>query len=760
MSTSLEVLPQVLKRNGQIEDFNKDKIQKGILKSAADADHDINGKFENLIESIINEATVSADSGIIGTDILTNIIKRKLMDYQFHAVAEMFILYSDKQAKSRLQPDVEEMADYVTLTRYSRHAAELGRREVYDEIVDRVETMHLERYPQIQKELKWAFNKVRAKEVLPSMRSMQFGGPAMALNHAKGYNCSFSICNRPRFFAEAFWLLLSGTGTGFSVQFQHIDQLPEVKFIDRKDIDHYIIPDTIEGWADAANKLVESYMTTGKYVEFSYHQIRAQGSALKTSGGKAPGHLPLKIALENVRTVLDEAQGRALNPIECYDMMCMLADSVYAGGIREAAMICLFSLDDGEMMNAKTGSWYAHHPWRARANNSVVLHRHDIKKRQYDRIFKATKQWGEPGFYFTNDEDTGANPCVEIALNPKLGVTPELKMELTKWASKTGRKIPKIRVGQVYWGWQMCNLTEVNASTVESEEELYDRAKAAAIIGTAQAGYTDFPYLGWISEAICNREALLGVSITGIMDSPAIALDPEVQRTAAQIAVETNIEIANLIGIKTAARVTCVKPSGTASIVLGAVGSGIHTHHAKKYFRRIRANPDCPIYKHFKSINPHMCQSVDDRKDLITFPIKAPDAALTRKDLTALEFLKNVLMTQQNWVIPGTTRPSSSPGINHNVSNTITVKEDEWDGVKDFLWKNKKFFSGISMLADTGDKAYVNAPREEVKTEADETHWQSLIQNCKSIDWTMFSEDDDNTTLRSEKACAGGACMI
>jgi len=1130
MPTSVATTPKVSKRDGSLVDFDKSKIEYGIKRSAAETGHDINGKFENLIESIINEAAITADNGVIATDVITGIVKRKLMDYQYHEVAEAFILFSDRQAKLRIEPNTEMMADYVTMTRYSRFKPELNRREIFPEIVDRVEQMHIDRYPSITKELEWAFNKVRAKQVLPSMRSMQFGGPAMEANNAKGYNCSFSIINRARAFSEAFWLLLSGTGVGFSVQFQHIDQLEPVKFIDKKNVIHHIVPDTIEGWADAAHELIRSYLRTGVYVEFAYNKIRPQGALLKTSGGRAPGHLPLKSSLNNVRKVLENAQGRQLKPIECYDIMCMLANAVYAGGIREAAMICLFSLDDGEMMNSKTGNWYSTHPWRARANNSVVLHRKDIKKRQFCRIFKATEQWGEPGFYFTDDEDTGANPCVtgdtwvstddglkqvcdlldvpfkavvdgkkfksngffptgskqvlrvemksgrhiditanhkvmtnngwqsvgnlmvgdniklhdhsshsasnqysdekewgkglvlgwfigdgnivkrargnsaqikfwgddkyqdrvfandilqksglnsenhpnysrekfskaiianpyvqseskklynlavsyhlfrdlnlkgggkhisdqllkssksllrgfltgyfdadgtvtiaskgrysirlcsnqldnlkkvqlilsyfgiksniakerhaerripmpnghggykkvicaathdliisgksikrfasqvgfsnaqkakkleeikdnnfwsdniydtiksidhigihpvydctvpgpsafdanglyvhncvEIGMNPKLTITPELKMSLSKWAASTNRKLPNLKVNATHWGWQMCNLTEVNVSDVDNEQELYERVKAAAIIGTAQAGYTDFKYLGWVSEAVCNKEALLGVSMTGVMDNPDIALNPEIQRNAAQVAVETNIDIANRIGINTAARVTCIKPSGSASIVLGAVGSGIHTHHAEKYFRRVRANPDCPVYKHFKNKNPHMCISVDARKDLITFPIKAPENAITRHDLTAIEFLEKVLMTQRNWVIPGTAKPNSSPGVTHNVSNTITVKQDEWDDVKEFLWRHRKFFSGVSMLPDTGDKEYVNAPREEVKTESDKTIWQNLINNSQSIDWTKFREEDDNTTLRSEKACAGGACLI
>jgi ribonucleoside-diphosphate reductase alpha chain len=759
-SASAVSLPSVTKRNGTVEKFNIDKIKTGILKSAGDASIDLNSKFQALVEAIVHEAQNTSANGAMPTSDLTNIVKRKLMDFQFHEVAEAFILFADQQARARLEPDTELMSNFVVLTRYARYREELQRREIYNEIVDRVEAMHIKRYPDIEEELKWAFGLVRQKKVLPSMRSMQFGGLAQEINHAKGYNCSFSVCNRVRFFPEALWLLLSGTGVGFSVQFQHVDQLPELKQTDKTTVKHVQIQDTIEGWSDAVHELLKSYFKGGYYVEFAYNKIRPQGSPLVTSGGKAPGHLPIKIALERVRGVLDRAQLRQLKPIECYDIMCMLADAVYAGGVREAAMVTLFSLDDGEMMNAKVGNWHETAPWRARSNNSVMLLRSDIKKRQFDRIFRATKQWGEPGFYFTNDEDAGTNPCVEVSLNPKLEITPELKMYLERWAKRTDRKIPKLKVGNIYWGWQMCNLTEAVAATVENEEDLYERIKAAAIIGTAQAGYTEFKYLGWVSEAISKREALLGISMTGIMDKPAIALDPEIQRTAAQLAVEVNIDIASKININSAARVTCVKPSGTASIVAGAVGSGIHTHHARKYFRRIRVKPEDPVYQEFKKHNPHMCTAIDERKELITFPIRAPEGAITRHDLTAIEFLERVMNTQRNWVLPGTAKPNHSPGLNHNVSNTVAVKDHEWDDVKEFIWANKKYFSGVSMLPDSGDKAYANAPREEVTTPSDEARWQNLILNYKHIDWTNFREGEDNTDLAGEQACAGGRCEV
>lgn len=1081
---------RVRKRDGkttQIWDIGK--IENAVQKAMEEVKVTSNGDFSPLVKAIIDECH---DTGcpIIDVEAIQEIVKRKLMDYGYHTVAEAYILYSHKRAelrKKRATPDVGIIKEFIHLTRYSKWLQPLKRREItWEETTARSREMHIDRYPQIKELIDWSYDLVNKRSVLPSMRSMQFGGEAQKQHHAKGYNCAFSVCNRIKFFSEAFYLLLAGTGTGFSVQYRHVEQLPSLNFIDRAKVKHFIVEDTIEGWADALHELLLSYIE-GYYIEFSYHQVRPVGSRLKTSGGRAPGHLVLHDALEHIRSVLDEAQGRQLYPIECYDIVCMSADAVYSGGIREAATICLFSIDDGMMMHAKTGkTWHIQHPWRARSNNSVVLVRSEIKKDQFKRIFNATKQWGEPGFFFCDDPDTGANPCVEIGLNPKLKITPTSKREIEKWAKKTNRIIPVLKVNEIHWGWQMCvsgdtklitkdgitsitdavgksieiwngsqwnkvepfvtghgrklyrvnfndgsyldatdnhkfliadrfnnsykeietkdlmsyskysihvprsninymgcggifeskayeygflladgsntvknytgkqyqqavlygskiklpldgirqfeldnsqyirldldsqiseqlknhkiglpviiftwdydsiisfisgwadgdgskhnygcriygsedkirdlqlllskvgivssvnlmseegdkttlpngrigirnydiwyvfindarklrtnridvsrgrglfgrskwqiiesvnelpglhttycvnesqlhqcvfnnvltkqcNLTEVNCATLTTAEEFYDRVKAATIIGTCQAGYTDFPYLGWVSEAICSREALLGVSLTGMMDSPEIALNPEIQRTAAQLAVETNIDVAEKININPAARVTCIKPSGTASIVVGVVGSGIHAHHGRRYFRRIRANPTDPVYQLFKKKNPHMCVTVSRTKELIIFPVQAPDAALTRHDFTALQFLEKVKSTMENWVIPGTAKPNSSPGVNHNVSNTITVRPDEWELVSEFLWKNKEFFTGVSMLGYTGDKDFQNAPREEVTTEKDEAIWQDLIQNYQPIDWYELKEEEDNTDFAGEIACAGGACTL
>lgn len=658
-----------------------------------------------------------------------------------------------------LVPDSSAIADYIHLSKYARYVPELKRRELYSETIDRVETMHVSRYSKIQDDIRWAFDFVRQKKVLPSMRALQFAGTAIERNNARLYNCAFSLCDRTRFFQEVMFLLLCGTGVGFSVQFEHVEQLPALGRIDRDIVKHYAVDDTIEGWANALGKLITSY-TKGFYIEFAYNKIRAKGAPLKTSGGKAPGHLPLKKALDSIRKILDGAQGRKLRPIECYRIVCLAAEAVLSGGIRRSATLCLFSPDDGEMLNAKTGDWMSKYPEFQNSNNSVVLDRKEAKWRQFKRIIERTREWGEPGFFFTNDVDTGVNPCVEIGLNPILVIDEDTRHIVETLFESKGETPPKMKDGERYTGWGFCNLCEINAAKFEVEKDFYDAARAAAIIGTLQAGYTDFPYLGWVSEVVARREALLGIGMTGMMDASAISLNPEYQRKAVEVVLETNQEFAKKLGIRTAARTTCVKPSGTTSLELGCVGSGIHGHPAHRYLRRVVANELEPVFQFFKSINPHQCERKPNGDWVVTFPVQAPDSAVLVSSMTAIQFLQRVLGTQKNWVLPGTARPRSSPGINHNVSNTVMVLPDEWDVVAEFLWANREFFTGVSMLGNDGDKKYEYAPREAIINQADEAKWKYLIENYKPVDYGLMVEGDDATNLKGEVACAGGSCEL
>lgn len=708
-------------------------------------------------------------------------------------VARAYMLYRVRHAERRLVHYADNgMSDYIVMAKYARYRPELGRREIFSEGVERVRDMHLQFFadkldravPQelpaevaelagknaellvralggarLDQIIVDAFAQVAAKKVLPSMRSMQFGGEAILKNHSRMFNCSFSNVDRVEFFREYLFLLLSGCGVGFSVQRHHIALLPTLPArAPEADLPvwHYHVEDTIEGWSDALHALFVSFYE-GKKIEFDYSAIRPRGAPLKTSGGRAPGHLPLKKALNKVEEILASASGRALRPIEVYDINMFVAKAVLAGGIRRSATICLFSPDDEEMMNAKTGNWFETHPQRSASNNSAVLSRSDRNEEHFKKLFRAQKEFGEPGFFFNDHPDAGCNPCAEINLLPVVDweLSEEELGQLYRWGYK-GELPGMTRLS----GFQHCNLTTINGQAATSDVAFYRACIAATAIGTLQAAYTDMPYLGAVTRLINERDALLGVSICGFMDNPSVLFDPEVLTQGAHLCRATNKLVAALLGIRPAAKLSTCKPEGTASLILGA-GSGIHPHHARRYFRRVQANRKEPVYSFFKVANPQMTEASvynPDTDDVITFPVEAPKRAILRKDLTAVQFLQLVKLVQTSWVIPGGDPKSRSPELHHNVSNTCTVRPSEWEEVQEFIWSNRQYFTGISLLQDAGDKAYPQAPREEVSTEADVAKWNAL--RPYRVDYTKMREDSDVTELKATVACAGGACEI
>jgi ribonucleoside-triphosphate reductase (thioredoxin) len=678
------------------------------------------------------------------------------------------------------------LQDYIAVSRYARYSPVKRRRETWSEAVDRVRDMHLERYADaslteaasaalaagevstatiaklgqlgsLHEAIRRAFRFVDAKQVLPSMRSLQFGGEAILSKHTRIYNCAYMHIDRLEAFRETFYLLLCGCGVGFSVQQQHIARLPTLAPLPgaNEPIETWLVQDTVEGWADALHELMRAAVE-GRRVTFDYSNIRPAGAPLRTSGGKAPGPEPLMHALKHVEAVLHGAAGRALRPIEAYDCLMWAAKAVLSGGIRRSATICLFSVDDEEMANAKTGNWFETHPQRSASNNSAVIVRRTATREQFDRLFAAQKQFGEPGFYFVEDADYGANPCVEIGLNPRLTVTPEVAARLRRLGYRD-----VLREGEVLSGVQFCNLTTLSAAAAETPAHFYELCAQAALIGTLQAGYTDFNYLSPVSRLITEREALLGVSICGILDRPETLLDPEVLRTGAEVVKAVNAVVARAIGIQPAARTTCVKPEGTASLLLGT-SSGLHPHHAVRYFRRVQANTYDPVFKHFKAANPHMIEeSVYDphrRTEVITFPVEGPAFGIYREELSAIQHLEYIRRVQINWVQAGRRHERHSPGLHHNVSCTVTVKSDEWPSVAEAIWKHRDSFTGIALLQDSGDKAYAQAPREAVSTPADIEKWNGLAYS--DVDYTALCEDEDITELKQVIACAGGACEL
>lgn len=669
------------------------------------------------------------------------------------------------------------LAEFVRISRYAKYLPEKNRRETWKEQVDRVMDMHKMYFSHIKSDaFKTIFDAIKIalydQRILGSQRALQFGGPSILNKHARMYNCTATYVDRPRVFQEVMWLLLCGCGVGVSVQKHHIDKLPEIKEINKDDRKTFIINDSIEGWADAIGTLMYSYFNigeyAGKYVLFDYARIRPKGAAIANIDGKAPGPEPLRKAIEHIREVIEnrikavkEAHNisnldgektddskkfkkhtrseeskeiRAtkkrkgdksiiiklspehmeelkhkhrednthahfseikhteksikLRPIDAFDIITHASDAVIAGGVRRSALITLFSLDDEEMLSAKTGSWFINNPQRGRSNNSVVLMRNEVTKEQFKSIIKHTQEFGEPGFIWVDDLETLYNPCGEIRLNGH---------------DKFGNS-----------GCEFCNLTEINMKAVKTADEFYDSCRLAAALGTLQAAYTNFPYLGEVTERIVREEALIGVSMTGMMDNPKIAFDPKIQRKGAEIVIATNKMIAKLIGINKAARCTTVKPAGSTSCLL-ASASGIHPHHAKRYFRRVQSNKTEKTLQYFKSINPLCVEeskwSSNNTDDVVTFLCEAPEGALTKDEVNTIDLLKYVKLTQQNWIKHGSESNSC-----HNVSNTITVKDEEWMEVADFIYDNRSDFAGVSLLSASGDRDYVQAPFQTVYT--------------------------------------------
>jgi ribonucleoside-diphosphate reductase alpha chain len=677
------------------------------------------------------------------------------------------------------------LQDFIAISRYARYAPEKRRRETWAEAVGRVRDMHLGHYvnrpmrgalaatlaagevtpeaaallagaEDLHGLVRTAFDAVERRTVLPSMRSLQFGGEAIRDKHARIYNCCFTYVDRIEAFRETLYLLLCGCGVGFSVQRHHVAKLPPLApRQDELPPITFLVPDTIEGWADALHMLVTSAVE-GRGVVFDYSLIRPEGAPLRTSGGKAPGPQPLFHSLTRIEQILKAAAGRALRTIEAYDILMWAAKAVLSGGVRRSATICLFSADDAEMIAAKTGDWFQAHPQRTASNNSAVIVRRAATRAQFDTLFEAQKQFGEPGFYFVEDSEYGANPCVEIGLHPRLRVDTAARARLQELGYEN-----EVEIGDELSGVQFCNLTTISAAAVADPADFYRLCVQAAVIGTLQAGYTEFPYLAPVSRVITEREALLGVSICGILDRPDVLLDAAVLRTGAAVVKAVNAVVARALGIRPAARTTCVKPEGTASLLLGT-SSGLHPHHAPRYFRRVQTNIHDPIFRHFKRTNPHMVEpSVYDpngRTEVITFPVEGPSFGIYREEISAVKHLEYIRLVQENWVQAGRRNEDVSPGLHHNVSCTVTVRPEEWAAVADFIWANRRGFTGVALLQDCGDKLYAQAPREALAGAADVEKWNAL--GYRPVDYTTLEESEDITELKQTVACAGGACEI
>ena len=611
------------------------------------------------------------------------------------------------------------LSDITVHMKYARYIPELSRRETWEELVDRNAAMHLKKYPKLKDEIKNAYEFVYDKKILPSMRSMQFGGKPIEISPNRIYNCAYMPIDSVDSFSECMFLLLGGTGVGYSVQKHHVIQLPSINKPYTKRTKRFLISDSIEGWADSVKVLIKSYLNgRSSQIEFDFSDIRPKGARLVTSGGKAPGPQPLKECLVKIEGLLSSKEnGDVLSTLEAHDIVCHIADAVLAGGIRRAALISLFSAYDEEMISCKTGNWWETNPQRGRSNNSAVLMRHKITKKFFMDLWKRIELSGsgEPGIYFNNDKDWGTNPCCEIALRP----------------------------------YQFCNLCEVNVSNVESQEDLNERVKKAALIGTLQAGYTNFHYLREIWQETTEKDALIGISMTGIASGKVLKLN---MSESAEIVKKENARVAKLMGINKAARTTAVKPAGTTSLTVGT-SSGIHAWHSSYYIRRLRVGKNESIYSYLSVNHPELVEDEYFRPHdtaVISIPQSAPEGSILRNE-SPFDLLERVKRVATEWVRPGHRKGSNT----HNVSATISLKENDWDEAGEWMWKNKDYYNGLAVLPYDGG-TYTQAPFESIP----KRKYMEMLKHLVDIDLSKIVEKDDNTDLKGELACAGGSCEI
>lgn len=626
------------------------------------------------------------------------------------------------------------LSDVTTFSKYAKHIPEKHRRETWDEIVDRYVEMLCKKYPNLTEDIINNAQAIRQKKVLPSMRALQFAGLAMEVNNARGYNCSFCHVDSIYSFSEAMFLLLGGSGFGYSVQKHHVAKLPAIKKVGKKR--HYLIEDSIMGWADSVKILMKAYLE-GKFMpEFDFRAIRPKGSKLITAGGKAPGPEPLKICLTHVQAILDrKKEGEQLSPLECHDILCHISNAVLAGGIRRASAIALFSKDDEEMLTCKTGNWWEINEQRGRCNNSVVLDRNTITEEEFNHIWKRIELSGsgEPGILFTNNVELGANPCLELSLK----------------------------------SMQFCNLTEINVDDVESQTDLNNRAAVASFFGTLQAGFTDFHYLRPEWKKVTEEDALIGVGQTGIGGGKILNYDLE---AAASFVNLTNYIYSANIGINVASRTTCIKPSGTTSCVLGT-SSGIHAWYAEYYLRTMRFNKSEEIATYLSIHHPELCEDDVLRPHdtlCVRIPIKAPKNALLRTE-SPLDTLERIKKFHSEWINPGhgkgdnTNNVSATVYVDKNKLYNVGVTDDgenyiqesEWEVVRDWMWENRNHYNGISLFPYS-DANYSQMPFEEITEE----EYNKRVAALHDIDLTKVIEYDDNVEFGQVAACSGGSCEI
>jgi ribonucleoside-diphosphate reductase alpha chain len=623
---------------------------------------------------------------------------------------------------------MNQYQQYIALSRYARWIPELNRRETWKETVDRYmqnvvsDKVNKDTYKQLE-------DAIYNLNVMPSMRAMMTAGPAMERDNTCAYNCSYLAVDDPKCFDEAMFILLCGTGVGFSVERQYISKLPEVPDELYKSDTTIVVSDSKEGWAKALRQLI-SLLYAGEIPKWDTHKVRPAGAKLKTFGGRASGPEPLEDLFTFTCETFVAAKGKKLSSIQCHDLLCYIAQVVVVGGVRRSATISLSNLSDDRMRHAKSGDWFVLNPQRGLANNSVSYsEKPDMETFLREWLALVESKSGERGIFSRvaskkqaakngrrdPDHEFGTNPCSEIILRPN----------------------------------QFCNLTEVVVRNDDDLDTLTNKTRLATILGTIQATYTKFPYLRKIWQRNTEEERLLGVSMTGIMDNKLVSTGKDAKEILEQlrdVSIQTNKEFSKRLGIPQSAAITCVKPSGTVSQLVDA-SSGIHTRHSQFYIRTVRGDNKDPLTRFLmdSGVPSEPCAMKPDTTTVFSFPTKAPKGCVTRNDLNAIEQLEVWLMYQRHW-------------CEHKPSVTITVREEEWLECGAWVFKHFDEMSGVSFLPHS-DHSYKQAPYQEI--EQDEYKELNKLMP-KDIDWEKLSEYEvEDTTVGSQTlACSGDSCEI
>ncbi len=747
MTTTLQM---IRKRNGEMAPFDPDKITEAVWKAAqavGGTDKSIAEELTRMIVTVLEEAYQG--DNYPNVEQIQDVVERMLIKTGHAKTAKAFIIYRNERSKMREEEgEVPEkvkqlvtqskqyfhndLAEFVYYRTYSRWVEAEDRRETWIETVDRYMSFMAENLKDklSEKEYTEIRNFILEHKSVPSMRLLQFAGKAARTTNVCAYNCSFIAPTLLQDFGEIAYILMCGTGVGFSVEYQTVETLPQIKRQTGTMLTDYIIEDSKEGWADAIVYGMQTWYD-GKDVRFDYSKIRPAGSRLKTMGGRASGPGPLRDLMDFMRNRILARQGRRLKTIDVHDVICKIGEVVVAGGVRRSALISLSDLDDQEMRNSKIGTFYYHSPQRSMANNSAIYNSKPTPEEFMEEWLALMKSGtGERGIFNRGslrdqlparrvelvDEGLnimGTNPCGEIILQSK----------------------------------QFCNLTEVIARPEDTEATLMEKIRVATILGTYQATLTNFPYLSKDWQQNCRTERLLGVSITGQWDCPAVRESAMLQKLKTK-AQEVNQEYAKRFGINPSTCITCVKPSGNTSQTTDS-SSGLHPRYSPYYLRRVRISATDPLFHMLRDQKvpyyPEVGQTMENATTFVVeFPIKSPDGAICRNDITALEQLEYWKNVKESYT-------------EHNPSVTVYVGEQEWFEVGNWVYKNWDIVGGISFLPRS-NHAYALAPYQEITKE----EYEAARANFPQLDFSdlVLYEKSDETENKREIACAGGACEL